>query len=180
MDSPFISEPLAHSARDGASEQTYREHVGNVCRYAARFARDAAALSPMWGDSLVAAVDSAAAYHDLGKPDEIFQDVLRHNRGSNRGLKHWDAGAAHLLQCKQFEAAFLAYAHHIGLPSFPAEKAKLANGLNLVCRDESVIDGINKTVWQRSDEFLKSYLARHHTIFPPVTLSQNVHFSGLV
>lgn len=179
-DSPIISEPLAHSARDGAPQQTYREHVGNVCRYTARFARDAAAFSPKWRESFVAAVDSAAAYHDLGKLDDIFQDVLRHNRGSNRGLKHWDAGAAYLLRSKQFEAAFTAYTHHIGLPSVPAEKAKFANGLNLVCRDESVIDSIGKTVWQRSDEFLESYLACHHRIFPPVTLNQNAHFSGLV
>src|SRR6266567_1678903 len=40
------AEPLAHSARNGAPEQTYRDHIVNVCRYAGKFARDATAYSP--------------------------------------------------------------------------------------------------------------------------------------
>src|SRR5271166_6259888 len=75
---PTILEPLAHSARDGAPQQSYREHVGNVCRYSALFARDAAAFSPKCRAAFLAVVESAAAYHDLGKLDEVFQDVLRH------------------------------------------------------------------------------------------------------
>src|ERR1039458_10131961 len=76
---PTILEPLAHSARDGAPQQTYREHVGNVCRYSALFARDAVVFSPKWREPFLVAVERAAAYHDLGKLDELFQDILRDN-----------------------------------------------------------------------------------------------------
>ncbi len=101
-------EPLAHSARDGAPEQSYRDHAGNVFRDATGFARAAAALSPKWCGSFVAAVERAAAYHDLGKLDELFQEVLRHNRKNKHGFNHVEAGTAHLLRLKQFEAALRA------------------------------------------------------------------------
>ena len=137
-------EPLAHSARDGAQEQTYREHAGNVFREATLFARAAAALSPKWCDSFVAAVERAAAYHDLGKLDELFQEVLRHNRKNKHGFNHVEAGTAHLLRLKQFEAAFTAYSHHIGLQSVPKEKAKFGNGQNLVFRDTGELEGLGQ------------------------------------
>ena len=171
---------LAHSARDGAPEQTYREHVGNVLREAVRFARETAVLSPKWGGSFVAAVERAAAYHDLGKLDELFQEVLRYNRQNKHGLNHVEAGTAHLLRMKQFEGAFTAYAHHIGLPSFPREKAKLANGQNLVFRDTGDLKGLKQAAWQRTDECLEGYLREHHTLFDPVAPVANQHFTGLV
>ena len=173
-------EPLAHSARDGAPEQTYREHTGNVCRDAVLFAHASALLSPKWRISFEAAVERAAAYHDLGKLDELFQEVLRHNRKNKHGFNHVEAGTAHLLQLKQFEAAFVAYAHHIGLPSFPKEKAKFANGQNLVFRDTGDLEGFSQAAWQRTDEHLESYLRQHYELLvtaPPVT---NQHFTGLV
>jgi len=132
-----------------------------VSRDATLFARGAAALSPKWRGSFVAAVERAAAYHDLGKLDELFQEVLRHNRKNKHGFNHVEAGTAHLLRLKQFEAAFTAYAHHIGLPSFPEEKAKFANGQNLVFRDTSQLDGLGPA-WRRTDEHLKNYLRQHH------------------
>lgn len=173
-------EPLAHSARDGATEQSYRDHAGNVLRDAALFARAAAALSPKWSDAFVAAVERAAAYHDLGKLDALFQEVLRHNRKNKHGFNHVEAGTAHLLRLKQFEAAFTAYAHHIGLPSFPKEKAKLANGRNLVFRDTGELEGLEQAAWQRTDGHLESYLHQHHNLFAPVVPVANQQFSGLV
>lgn len=173
-------EPLAHSARDGVSEQTYRDHAGNVLRDAVRFANEVALLSPKWGRPFVSAVERAAAYHDLGKLDELFQEVLRHNRKNRHGFNHVEAGTAYLLHLKQFEAAFTAYAHHIGLPSFPKEKAKLANGLKLVFRDTGGLEGLEQTAWQRTDEYLDSYLREHHNLFAPVPPAANLHFTGLI
>jgi len=174
------SELLAHSARDSAPEQTYHDHAGHVLRDATRFASEAAVFSPRWGKPFVAAVERAAAYHDLGKLDELFQEVLRHNRKNKHGFNHVEAGTAHLLRLKQFEAAFTSYAHHIGLPSFPNEKAKLANGQNLAFRDTGGLEGLEQTAWQRTDEFLDSYLREHHNLFAPIPPVANQHFPGLV
>jgi CRISPR-associated endonuclease/helicase Cas3 len=173
-------ELLAHSARDGASEQSYRDHAGNVLRNATLFARAAAALSPKWCVAFVAAVERAAAYHDLGKLDDLFQNVLRHNRKNKHGFNHVEAGTAHLLDLKQFEAAFTVYAHHLGLPSFPKEKAKFANGLKLVFRDTGDLEGFGQAAWQRTDEYLESYLHQHHNLFAPLAPVANPLFSGLV
>lgn len=173
-------ELLAHSAHDGVPEQSYRDHAGNVLRDAIAFARVAAARSPKWRDPFVAAVQRAATYHDLGKLDELFQEVLRHNRKNKHGFNHVEAGTAHLLRLKQFEAAFTAYAHHIGLPSFPKEKAKFANGQNLVFRDTGDLEGLGQTAWQRTEHHLESYLCRHHKLFAPVSPVANQTFTGLI
>ena len=157
-DSATPFEPLAHSARNGVSEQTYREHIGNVFRHAGRFAREAAAFSPKWCEKFLAVIESAAAYHDLGKLDEVFQDVLRHNRRTNRGFKHWDAGSAHLLHEKAGEAAAIAFVHHIGLPNY---KHQINNDK---FRDYSEIEGIELKQNGRTDEQLASYLAQHNSL----------------
>lgn len=144
------------------------------------FARAAAELSPKWCGSFVAVVERAAAYHDLGKLDELFQEVLRHNRKNKHGFNHVEAGTAHSLRLKQFEAAFTAYAHLIGLPSFPKEKAKFANGQNLVFRDTGDLEGLGQAAWPRTDEHLDRNLQQHHKLFAPVPPVANQHFSGVV
>jgi len=172
------STPLAHSARRGAPEQSYRDHVANVRRFASKFAREAAAHCEKWREPFQAVVELAAAYHDLGKLDEIFQDILRRNRANREGFNHVEAGTAHLIKLKQGEAALCCFAHHIGLPSLPREKARFERGLFL--RDESELNGVGKLSWQRTDEFLNSYLASHHGIFEPLSCGRSVKFSGLV
>ncbi|MGO9526875.1 MAG: CRISPR-associated endonuclease Cas3'' [Verrucomicrobiia bacterium] len=171
---------MAHSAHDGAPQQTYREHVANVCHYSALFASDAAAFSPKWREPFLAAVKRAAAYHDLGKLDDLFQEILRQNRRNKHGYNHVEAGTTHLLRLKQFEAAFAAYSHHIGLPSFPKEKAKIANNLNLAFRDTDDLVGLNKSAWQWTEERLDAYLNQHHQLFPTVGAIPNTPFPGLV
>lgn len=161
-----MSEPLAHSARNGAPEQWYRHHVGNVISLAMRFGREATTHCPKWRDGFLDVLEMAAHYHDLGKLDDVFQDVLAHNRQTNRGLLHWDAASAHLLRLCP-EAAVAAFAHHKGLPSFPEENAKRANGHDLRLR-EIDRDVVSESLWQRSNNRLTEYLVRHHAIFPPL------------
>jgi CRISPR-associated endonuclease/helicase Cas3 len=175
-----VSEPLAHSARDGAPEQTYREHVGEVIRLAMEFGRETARFSPKWRDRFLAALEMAATYHDLGKLDEIFQDDLRKNRRQTR-LNHVDAGVAHLLKGKHAEAVIAAYAHHIGLPSLPEERAKNANGIVGMFRDlEKDAGATGWKTYQRSDAKLAEYLAEHARIFAHVNRPTKAGFTSLV
>ncbi len=170
------SEPLAHSTRDGAPQQTYRDHVGNVRRYSALFANDAAAFSPKWREPFLAVVEAAAAYHDLGKLDEIFQDVLQHNRKNKHGFNHVDAGVAHLLSSsiKAGEAAAIAFAHHIGLPNY---RAQINNDK---FRDHSELDGLQLKQCARTDALLTGYLDLHHGPFPTVSVKPYKLDTGLV
>jgi CRISPR-associated endonuclease/helicase Cas3 len=167
-------EPLAHSAHDGAREQTYREHVANVLTLALRFAREAAAFSPKWRQQFLDVVESAAAYHDLGKLDDVFQDVLHHNRRTNRGLKHWDAGSAHLLNQKAGEAAAIVFAHHIGLQNY---KHQINNDK---FRDYSDIEGVHLKQNERTDEQLACYLTEHHRFLPVVAVKPRKLDTGLL
>jgi CRISPR-associated endonuclease/helicase Cas3 len=171
------AEPLAHSARDGASEQTYRDHVANVCRYAHKFALDATRFSLEWREAFTAIVDVAAAYHDLGKLDDLFQEVLRHNRPNRHGFNHVEAGTAHLLKLKQGEAAIICYAHHIGLPKWAAEKNK--DNARLMLRDVGELTGLGQTAWQRTNECLARYLEEHHARFTPAAPSAIARFKNM-
>jgi CRISPR-associated endonuclease/helicase Cas3 len=168
------AEPLAHSARNGAPEQTYREHVGKVSSYSALFARDAARFFPKGRESFLAVVESAAAYHDLGKLDEVFQDVLRNNRKTNRGFKHWDAGSAHLLKQKAAEAAAIVFFHHIGLENYKYHFS------NTRFRDYSEIQGLEGKQNERTDQMLATYIGQHHDLVAAVPLEPCKLDSGLV
>jgi CRISPR-associated endonuclease/helicase Cas3 len=175
-----VSEPLAHSAHDGAPEQSYRAHVGEVIRLAMEFGRAAAAFSPKWQEPFLTVLEMAANYHDLGKLDEIFQDDLCRNRRQTR-LNHVDAGVAHLLRGKHAEAVIAAYAHHIGLPSLPEERAKNANALAGMFRDlEKDVGSTGLKTYQRSDAKLAEYLAEHARIFAPVNRPAIAGFTSLV
>lgn len=175
-----MSEPLAHSARDGVPEQTYKAHVGGVVKLAMEFGQDAAAFGPKRRDDFLAALEMAANYHDLGKLDEIFQDDLRRNRRKTR-LNHVDAGTAYLLTLGQAEAAVATYAHHFGLPAFRDEKAKNANGVAGMFRDlENDAGDTGLKTHQRTDAELTNYLAIHASLLAPVSCIAKPGFSSLV
>ena len=175
---PSCQPPLAHSARRGAQEQSYRDHVANVRRLATKFAREAVTYSNRWQSSFQPVVKLAATYHDLGKLDDVFQDILRRNRPNKEGFNHVEAGTAHLLKGKLGEAALCCYSHHIGLPSMPKERAKGEGRLFL--RGEKELDGIGVVSWKRTDELLDGYLAQHDTIIEPSPAGGSVKFTGLV
>lgn len=174
-------EPLAHSARHGCPEQSYQEHVGNVLADARSYAQAAAGYARTHGASLLAAVEMAAAYHDLGKLDALFQDDLRKNRPRTR-INHVDAGVATMLQpnVKQGEAALLVYSHHRGLADFAEEKAKNANGIEGMFRDWTDNEHLGSTVREHVDAHLSGYLAQHHSMMPPAQKSTKPGFSGLM
>ena len=108
-------------------------------------------------------VELAAAYHDLGKLDQIFQDILHRNRANREGFNHVEAGTAHLLNLKQGEAALCCFAHHIGLPSLPKEKARGEGRLFL--RDEGELNGLGRQSWERTNDLLDCYLVQHRGDF---------------
>jgi CRISPR-associated endonuclease/helicase Cas3 len=151
--------------------------VTNVRRFASKFSREAAAHSPKWKEIFPAVVDFATAYHDLGKLDDIFQDILGRNRKNKEGFNHVDAGTAYLVGQKRGEAALCCYAHHIGLPSMPEEKAKHDHGRFL--RDEGSLERLDQLALERTNTLLDSYLAQHHAIVSPQTTGPSVLFTGL-
>ena len=154
---------LAHSARPdrGIPEQEYRDHIENVGGNALSNANRAARYSAKYGDLLRAAVRQAAEFHDLGKLDELNQEVLRSNRGEKLKLNHVDAGVAHILDgspnSARIVAALAAFAHHIGLPAIAEENTK---GKGKVFRDgEPAPDGtpLREFTNRRLDEYRKRH-----------------------
>lgn len=121
---------LAHSARSdrGIPAQDYHEHIIETRRQAQRNAKEAARYSAKYGHLLEVVAALAAEFHDMGKLDDENQAVLNGSVSAKRlPLQHVDAGVAHLLSCgnqHQTLAAFVSYAHHIGLQSFAAEVNK--------------------------------------------------------
>ena len=125
--------PFAHSSRPnrGIPTQEYADHIRNVFGGAVRRARAAAAHSARFSGMLEAAVGHAGLWHDLGKLDPANQAILGSATRDKLPVNHCDAGTAHLLRMAEqtghpslLVAAFLVYAHHIGLPGFADEEAR--------------------------------------------------------
>lgn len=146
---------LAHSARldRGIPAQEYCEHVRETCRRAQENAAKAGRYAPRYAHLLEAVAALAGEFHDMGKLDDENQAVLNGGVSAKKlPVQHVDAGVAHLLnmgtQWHQL-AAFVSYAHHIGLQSFPSEMNKGDRFL----RDERMI--------ALTKERLHQYLDRH-------------------
>jgi CRISPR-associated endonuclease/helicase Cas3 len=147
---------LAHSARPerGITAQEYGEHVEETRRRAQKNAEDAGRYAPKYKELLEVVAALAGEFHDMGKLDDENQAVLDGRMSAKRlPVQHVDAGVAHLLSIgKQPHvlAAFISYAHHIGLQSLAVEQNKGEKFL----RDESSIS--------LTAERLDLYLDRHH------------------
>jgi CRISPR-associated endonuclease/helicase Cas3 len=113
----------------GIPAQTYKQHVSEVIRMANYFAEKAAAYTS-FGPLLRNVVGYAAEYHDLGKLDDGNQKVLRTVGKGSLPIKHWDAGAAHLMadpkKLANKLAALFVHSHHEGLPPLKEEQVKKA------------------------------------------------------
>lgn len=146
---------VAHSARPdcGIPAQKYAEHVVATRRRAQENAGKAGRYAPKYLRLLEAVAAFAGEFHDMGKLDEGNQAVLNGSVTAKKlPMQHVDAGVAHLLSLgKQWHqlAAFVSYAHHIGLQSYPAEVNKGEQFL----RDSKMI--------ALTKERLPQYLDRH-------------------
>jgi len=124
-----MSNYLARSPKPdkGIPAQTYKQHVSEVMRLATTYVAKAAVYS-VYGQLLRNVVGYAAEYHDLGKLADENQAVLRIGGKGSLPVKHWDAGAAYLLENAKrlinLIAAFLVACHHRGLLSLPDEQVK--------------------------------------------------------
>lgn len=136
----------------GVPAQTYKQHVSEVVRMATDFAEKAAAYSA-YGPLLRDAVGYSAAFHDLGKLDDGNQIMLRTGSNGSLPIKHWDAGAAHLMIFHKYLAnrlaALFVHSHHGGLPSIIEESIKKAG----MFREPSAIEN--------TDTWLTRYLEVH-------------------
>lgn len=109
-------EYYAHSGRDSAAPQTYKEHITGVINRAVKNAEQCFVFGENRSVSFVDMVRKAALMHDLGKLDRQNQEVLGGiKKGRRLPINHVDAGVALLKSKGDLEAAMLAYAHHIGL-----------------------------------------------------------------
>lgn len=121
---------LAHSARSdrGIPVQEYREHIIETRRRAQENAAKAGHYATKYGRLLEVVAAFAGEFHDMGKLDDDNQAVLNGSVSAKKlPVQHVDAGVAHLLSLgEQWHqlAAFVSYAHHIGLQSFSAEVNK--------------------------------------------------------
>jgi CRISPR-associated endonuclease/helicase Cas3 len=151
------TELLAHSARFGCPEQSYREHISEVVRRAVQNATGAAPYSPH-GNLLVTTVHAAGIYHDLGKLDDANQKVLRGKKKTHLPINHCDAGAAYLLKMKAILPALCVLSHHRpGLPSIPDENSKVQK-----FRMRSHVNNRGKSVQEITDENLDYYIKSHN------------------
>ncbi len=162
--------PLAHSARParGIPAQSYSEHIANVsqCAYEAMIG----AQTHRFGGSdakLLAAVQWAGAFHDLGKLVPENQAVLQGCGGEKLPIPHEDAGAAHCMRSKQAAAAWVIAQHHSGLKDFAEEKTK--GELN--AQNPALALFRNPTVKLDTDAKLDSLVSRHRQVCSPVMLN---------
>ncbi len=153
---------LAHSARLDREipVQEYGEHVINTRNRAQENAEKAGIYSTRYGRLLEVVAALAGEFHDMGKLDDENQAVLNGSIHAKKlPVQHVDAGVAHLLSLgEQWHqlAAFVSYAHHIGLQSFAAE----VNKGDQFLRDEKSVELTNKRLHQ--------YLERHWQDFGKV------------
>ena len=149
-------ELLAHSARYGYPEQSYKEHASEVMRMAELFA---SGVLPhiTFGELFMSSVCTSAEYHDLGKIDTANQKVLSDKPQEKLPVKHEDAGTALLLK-NHLPAALSVFSHHSGLPSIGEEREKEHSFRNV-----NQVSGYEKTVMDITNESLKDYLSKHAT-----------------
>lgn len=111
-----MGEYLAHSAQKGFPAQTYKDHVQGVQVRGMRYAKEAEEYYFEDNTKISDVVYVSSQYHDLGKLEDVNQEVLRTGSSQKLPINHVDAGCAALLQQKAALSTLAVYAHHRGLP----------------------------------------------------------------
>lgn len=159
--------PLAHSApRPGAEADPYARHVEAVLRGAHERAKAMLRHASSPPPDLLAAIDEAATFHDLGKLDPDIQASLRKGRGVRLRWDHIDAGVAQLSAAQDWMAAWLVRAHHApGLPEKQAHFNPDNLGWRLRGRRRDVEDpeGHEEQI-ARTNAHLQDYMELHETV----------------
>jgi CRISPR-associated endonuclease/helicase Cas3 len=163
---------LAHSAPPklrGKGPQSYENHVAGVRHGAGlraeKMLRFAAGELTSLKSELLASLDFAAEFHDLGKLDDDIQVVLGAGRGGSLKWDHMDAGIAHAMALKQSTAAWLIRAHHSpGLSSEPKEQVGFGVATLRGRRDRKADTGYHDEQVLRTDGYLPEYLLRHQQV----------------
>ena len=164
---------LSHSApQPGGEADFYEAHVQRVrtgARQRAermlRFAREAP-------PDLLANIEMAATFHDLGKLDPGNQAALKEGRAGRMPWDHIDAGVAHLLARGNRMAAWLVRAHHSpGLPCLARHFDPDGLGLKLRgLRHEDRERSEHRQQIERTDGRLSQYLADHEAAVGPIAI----------
>jgi CRISPR-associated endonuclease Cas3-HD len=147
--------PLAHSANAAGVTHDLEQHLRDVARWAADFARkfggaDLASWAGLW--------------HDLGKYHPEFQAYLK-DPAARRGPDHSSAGA--VLAAGHCDAlAFLIAGHHAGLQSPDNLKKRLAEKRNAevtrTAREIAARGLANLTPGERLDARLPEWVCPRH------------------
>ena len=132
-------------------------------------------------EGLLAAIEAAATFHDLGKLDAEIQAVLAHGRGGRLPWDHIDAGVAHLSAARNWMAAWLVRAHHApGLPSRPEhfDRDGLGRRLRGLRRDDRSVDEHRRQII-RTDAKLSDYVAAHEEAAGAIAIRPGKAIGGL-
>ncbi len=136
---------FAHSARPdrGVGPQPYEEHVRSVVSEATSMAEEAVKHAAVPMPEFVRAVGAGAKFHDLGKLDLAKQLILRtSSRAKLPGIRHEEAGIAHLLERGDILAALLAASHHQGLGALAEARKKASASLPALGRWSPDVDRV--------------------------------------
>lgn len=173
---------LAHSAPQlGGEADYYERHVQRVRTGARQRAERMLSFAREASPDLLANIEIAATFHDLGKLDPCNQAALKQGRAVRMPWDHIDAGVAHLLACGNRMAAWLVRAHHSpGLPCLAKHFDPDDIGLKLRgLRHETVERTKHDKQMRRTDGRLSQYLADHEAAVGRTTIAPAKPSHGL-
>ena len=152
---------FAHSARPerAIAAQPYPEHIGNVMRGSLANARRASVYLADQRTAFQRAVRTGAAYHDMGKVEDIKQAVLgSDSRNALPGVPHEEAGIAQLVNSDDIWAAALVAAHHRGLFDGKAQRERTKS-----VERPPVLRNLDSVTITHVDQFLDEWIRLHNS-----------------